>query len=118
MPAKLIRTVGRQGADDQATIVAERSTAAGRRVTTIGGLVALFVHLRVDNRLSAFLVPRPEAGAASCFATVDGEDGVREAAPADGYPACLETLGVVCVDPGAHGAVAIAGYTWLAHISR
>lgn len=111
MPAKLFRTVGRHGADDEAAIVVEKSTAAGRRLITIRGLIALFVHPHVDDRLSAFLVPRIKAGAASCFATVDGEDGVREAAPADGYAACLEALGVVCVDPGAHGAVAIAEYS-------
>lgn len=118
MPAELVRTVGRQRADDQATIVVEKSTAAGRRVTTIRGLVALFVRLRVDNRLSAFLVPRLEISAASCFAAVDGEDSVREACPFDGYPAGLEALGVICVHPGAHGAVAIVGYTWSAQISR
>lgn len=118
MPAELTRTVGRQGADDQATIVVGKSTVAGRRVTTIRGLVALFVRLRVDDRVSAFLVPRPEASAASCFAAVDGEDGVREAGPVDGYAAGFEALRVVCVDPGAQGAVAIAVYSRSAQISR
>lgn len=92
MPAELTRTVGRQGADDQATIVVEKSTAAGRRVTTIRDLVYLFVRLHVDDRLSAFLVPRPEAGAAPCFATVDGENGVGEAGPVDSYTTGLEAL--------------------------
>lgn len=100
MPAELVRAVGRQRADDQATIVVEKSTAAVRRVTTIPGLVAVFVRLLVDDRLSPFLVPRLEAGAASCFATVDGEDSVREAVPVDGYAAGLKAPGVVCVDPG------------------
>lgn len=117
MPAELVRAVGRQRADDQATIVVEKSTA-GRRVTTIRGLVALFVRLLVDDRLPPFLVPRLEAGTASCFATVDGEDGVSEAVPVDGYSAGLEAPGVVCVNPGTQGAVAITGYNCSAHISK
>lgn len=73
---------------------------------------------RVDDRLAAFLVPRPEGGAAPCYTAVDGEDGVGEAGPADGYSAGFQALGVVCVDPGAQGAVAIARYIWSASISR
>lgn len=117
MPAELVRAVGRQRADDQATIVVEKSTAAVRRVTT-RGLVVLFARLLVDDRLSPFLVPRLEAGAASCFATVDREDSVREAVPVDGYAAGLKAPGVVCIDPGTQGAVAITRYTCSAHISR
>lgn len=103
--AELGRAVGRQGADNKAAVVVG-STAVGR--VAIGDLV-LFVRGSVDDRLSALLVPRPEALAAPCLAVVVGGHGVREAGPVDGYPAGLEAVGVVCVDPGAQRAVAIAG---------
>lgn len=73
---------------------------------------------RVDDRLAAFLVPRPEVCAAPCYAAVDGKYSVREAGPGDGYSASLDALGVVCVDPGTQRAVANAEQIWLAHISR
>jgi len=111
VPAELVGAVGRQGADDEATVAVEPAAARGRR-TTIRGLVLLFFGGRVDERLAALLVPRLEVLAAPCCAAVEWEDGVGEAGPVDGYAAGLEATGVVCVDPGAQGATAVTECIW------